>query len=219
MLKINLQEMGEVRIFSEEAIRKMEEALQASLETIQGVMEEHLRAAQAAESSEEMQIDGTPCEVVLATINRQLFVEKRADPKQETLRGYIQEALAKADANLPRYAAFTNLMPKKTWEVKRAGQLNELANHWGGHTSDWVEQMLEFAQQISNGKSWESLCNEADTLDWYRLIWWKNGAMTLMGGSVKNNDTDAPADEGKEKWHAERLIAGAVPLISITKSK
>lgn len=218
MLKITLQEMGDARIFSDEEIRNLEEVFQEAIGRIQGIMEEHVKAAQAAGETEEMQADGEPHEVNIATINRSLFEEKREDQKQEMTRLLILEAFAEADKN-PAYAAFSTVIPKKTWEVKTAGQLDKISQDWGGHTADWREQALEFAQRISNGESWEDICNKADTLDWYRMVWWKNGRMRLVGGSRENSDKDAPADFGAENWHAERRNASAVPLIVIPKKR
>ncbi len=217
MLRINLQEMGEDQTFSAEELGKLERAFLPVLKEFQSILEVHVKSVQAAEqSNEEMQTDGTPCEVDITTVDRQLFENKRDDQKQEKLRLLIVEALTEADKN-PAYRCFSNMIPKKTWESKRAGQLEEIANKWGGHTTDWVEWALEFAQRITNGESWEKLCNEKDTLDWYRVIRWKDGNMKMVGGSLENNDSDAPADVGAEKWHKERLVAGAVPLITIPK--
>ena len=73
-------------------------------------------------------------------------------------------------------------MPKKTWDSKTVEELKQLACKLGDHNANWVEQALEWAQRICNGETWETVCNNADTANWYRLVVWKNGDARLVGG-------------------------------------
>lgn len=39
---------------------------------------------------------------------------------------------------------------------------------------NWVQQAFEWAQRISNGESWEDVCNKEGNIKYERLIIWKN---------------------------------------------
>lgn len=121
-------------------------------------------------------------------IDRNLFSKKRKDERQERTRQRILDAFTEVDANPEKYAKpFKIMIMKKTWKGSKNGrELVEMANTVG-HLTDWVEQALEWAQKIANGKTWERICNEADTNDWYRLVKWKGGYLRLVGGSRRSN--------------------------------
>ena len=118
------------------------------------------------------------------SINQNLFQKKRNDSRQEKTRKIILEAFIEVKNNPKKYAKpFKIMMPKKTWLNKEIKELIELAEKDGNHIADWVEQALEWAQRISNGESWEAICNNPDTAKWYRLVIWKNGKYKIVGGS------------------------------------
>ena len=82
----------------------------------------------------------------------------------------------------------------------------------GDHNADWVEQALEWAQRISNGESWEVICNNADTANWYRMIIWKNGYARLVGGS-RNRSNVFPASDVHNYDYDSYGIIYTVPLV------
>lgn len=123
-------------------------------------------------------------EVNPQTINQSLFKKNRKDERQERTRKLILEAFAEVKSSPEKYGRkFKTMMPKKTWTSKTVAELKQLACEFGNHNADWVEQALEWAQRICNGESWEAVCNNADTANWYRLVVWKNGYARLVGGS------------------------------------
>ena len=133
---------------------------------------------------------GIPFPVNPSGIDRKLFQEEREKSEQEKTRKLILEAFANVDEYPERYGKpFKTLMPKKTWERKDVSDLIELANNLGDHEADWVEQALELAQRISNGESWEDICDTLDTARWFRLVKWKNGDYLRVGGSREFNNS------------------------------
>lgn len=132
-------------------------------------------------------------EVNPQAIDQSLFQKKRKDERQEKTRKLILEAFAEVKSSPEKYGKkFKTMMPKKTWTSKTVAELKQLACELGDHNADWVEQALEWAQRIFNGESWEAVCNNADTANWYRLVVWKNGYARLVGGS-RFSDLDDPA--------------------------
>lgn len=141
----------------------------------------------------------TPAEEKLFEVNplgidRSKFEKSMSDQQQEWTRQIIQEAFAEVDKHPEKYAsAFYTLIPEKKWYgYKTVAELKAYANDLGGQMADWVEQALEWAQRIFNGESWEAICNNADTANWYRIILWKNGYYRLVGGS-RDDYNDNPA--------------------------
>ena len=122
--------------------------------------------------------------VIPNAINRELFEEERFDEQQEWVRMTILDAFAEVDSN-PKYARiFETMWPKKTWNVAMDGnELTRIAKLIGDDMTDWVEQALEWAQRISNGESWESLCNTAEEAECYRMITGQDNNKCLVGAS------------------------------------
>ena len=172
---ITLQVNGRERTFSEEEL------------TV--ILEKHF-SSEAANQANAVEVAERPTEgkwfkVNPLAIDQNLFKEKREDSRQEVTRQLILEAFAEMKKK-PKYAKpFKTMMPKKTWKSKTVGELKKLAGKLGDHNADWVEQALEWAQRITNGETWKSVCNEPDTANWYRLVVWKNGYCRLVGGSRK----------------------------------
>ena len=159
--------------------------------------------------------EGVPFEVNPLGIDRNLFKEVRGDSEQEKTRQLILEAFTKMDEYPTRYGnSFKTLMPEKTLQgLKKVGELIDIAYKLGNHEADWVEQALEWAQRISNGETWEDICNNPDTANWYRLIKWKNGYYRLVGGSRESGD-DGPASGARDDYFGsyDRIIY-TVPLV------
>lgn len=153
-------------------------------------------------------------EVNPQTINQSLFKKNRKDERQERTRKLILEAFAEVKSSPEKYGRkFKTMMPKKTWTSKTVAELKQLACEFGNHNADWVEQALEWAQRICNGESWEAVCNNADTANWYRLVVWKNGYARLVGG-LRNCDYGNPAsDVDVYDCNSFDRIFSTVPLV------
>ena len=144
-----------------------------------------------------LQVDGVemtfpkeevPFEVNPIAIKRSCFQMKRKDSKQEAMRQIILEAIGEVQKNPARYGkTFWTLLPEKTWVTKTVSEFIKLAKERGDHLANWVEQALEWAQRIQNGETWKAICNEPDTVKWYRLVMWKYGYCRLVGGSLYLN--------------------------------
>ena len=147
-------------------------------------------------------------------INPSDFQEARKDHAQEKMRQIILEALDEKKKNPWKYGkTFWTLRPKKTWNWKTVDELVELAYAKGDHNADWVEWALELAQRITNGETWEDLCNKPDTADWYRLVQWKEGYYRLVGGSPWNFDYSPASNVDDCNYDTSSKINGTVPLV------
>ena len=169
--------------------------------------------------SETLQVCGRPeegkwFEVNPEAINQELFQEKRYDRKQEWTRHLILEAFTEMKNNPGKYGRpFKTMMPAKAWDSKTVAELKELASSFGDHNADWVEQALEWAQRIHNGESWEDVCSEPDTANWYRLVVWKDGYARLIGGSDMHNDDSPASDVGHSDYYSNNRVDCTVPLV------
>jgi len=163
--------------------------------------------------------EGKWFEVNPQSINQNLFQKRREDWRQERTRQIIQEAFAEADKQPKKYdSPFCTLIPKKNWnDYKTVEELKEYAKNLGGLMADWVEQALEWAQRISNGESWETICNNSDTAKWYRMIVWQNGDARLVGGS-RNRDHDFPTSGVYDyDYYSYNRLFNTVPLVVLKK--
>ena len=176
-MKVTLQVNGREMTFSEKELR--------------AILEEHFSSETKQVTTAKVAQKPTEdewFEVKPQAIDQKLFRKKRENKKQENTRKLILEAFVEMKANPEKYGKnFKTMMPKKTWLSKTVAELKEMACKLGDHNADWVEQALEWAQRIANGESWETICNDKDTANWYRLVVWKNGYTRLIGGSVYSN--------------------------------
>jgi len=156
-------------------------------------------------------------EVNPSAIDQNLFKEKRSDSRQEETRQLILEAFEELKKHPERNEAFKTLIPEKTWECKTIGELKKMATQLGDHIADWVEQSLEWAQRIANGESWEAICNEEDTANWYRLVVWKNGYTRLVGGSRLDNTLVPASGVYNYDYVVNGYISNTVPLVVLKK--
>lgn len=148
------------------------------------------------------------------SINQNLFQKKRNDSRQEKTRKIILEAFIEVKNNPKKYAKpFKIMMPKKTWLNKEIKELIELAEKDGNHIADWVEQALEWAQRISNGESWEAICNNPDTAKWYRLVIWKNGKYKIVGGSSERHSNHSASDIDTNVLYSVDRLDSIIPSI------
>lgn len=159
-----------------------------------------------------------PFEVNYKGIDQSLFEKARSDREQEKTRQIILEAFAEVDKYPEKYASpFDTLMPKKT-KINNIKEMKMDAYHLGGHVADWVEQALEWAQRISNGESWEFLCNYTDSASWFRVISWKDDLYRLVGGSSRvASYNPASAVKDYPRYISCDAPMSAVPLVAIRK--
>ena len=179
--------------------------------TEEQITKEECHASDLAQTPSE----GKLFEVNPLEIDRSKFEKPMSNRKQEWTRQIIQKAFAEVDKHPEKYAsAFYTLMPEKKWNgLKTVAELNAYANDLDGQMADWVEQALEWAQRLFNGESWETICNNADTAYWYRVILWKNGCYWLVGGSRNININYPASDVGNRGYYSNDRIIGAVPLV------
>ena len=152
-------------------------------------------------------------EVNPQTIDRKLFQKKREDEEQEKTRLLILDAFTEMRNNPQKYGrTFETLIPERLWsKSKNIYDLRNLANIIGDHNANWVEQALEWAQRISNGETWEVLCNEPDTANWFRVVEWKNGHARFVGGS--RADKNPASSISHYDIIFASMAVNAVPLI------
>ena len=163
--------------------------------------------------------EGKLFEVNPLGIDRSKFENPMSNRQQEWTRKIIQEAFAEVDKHPEKYAsAFYTLIPEKKWNgCKTVAELKAYANDLGGQMADWVEQALEWAQRLFNGESWEAICNNADTANWYRMIVWKNGYARLVGGSRDNGDDGPASGVSVYDYDSNGWILCTVPLVVLKK--
>ena len=183
MKKITLQVNGREMTFSEQELSSILEEYFSSKTTQKATT---AKVAQKPTQDEWFEVNPL-------SINQKLFENEREDATQEKTRKLIHEAFVEMQNEPEKYGKkFFTMMPKKTWRHKTFVELEEMSSKLGDHNANWVEQALEWAQRIANGESWEAICNDNDTANWYRLVVWKSGYARHVGGSVCNNH-DLPA--------------------------
>lgn len=153
-------------------------------------------------------------EIKPLTIDQELFKKKRDNSKQEETRKLILEAFDEMKKNPEKYGKnFKTIIPNKTWTKSRTmPPLYKIVSRFGDHMADWVEQGLEWAQRIANGESWEDICNNRDTVAWYRIIKWKNESYAQIGGGG-NTCVNHPATTISQIFNVIPSFDEAVPLI------
>lgn len=165
-MKVTLKVFGRERTFSENELV--------------AILESHFSNATKPKSKNKKNVNR--CTVDLKSINRNLFVTPRKDKNQEKVRKLIQEAFSEADSNPEKYnQPFETSVPDMDIICYTQSKLIVLAYDSGDHMADWVEQALVWAQKISDGQSWESICNYPDTSKNRRMIIWKNGNYAIVG--------------------------------------
>ena len=94
------------------------------------------------------------------TISRDIFMNERVDEQQEFIRKTILIAFSHMDYSIELLKPFKAMLPKKTWNMKTVIELEAVANMIGNGIAECDHQALIWAQRISNGETWESVCNE-----------------------------------------------------------
>ena len=127
-------------------------------------------------------IEGKWFQVNPKAINRALFKNKRIDEEQERVRKLILEAFSEVDKNSKYSEPFETMIPVRPKSFNFEKEVKEFAKQIGDSQTNWIEQALEWAQRISNGETWESLCNQPDYNKWFRLIIGKEDKSWFIGG-------------------------------------
>lgn len=210
MRTITLQVSGREMTFSEEELVAI---LEKHFGTEVTKQEEKDAQKRAETEMAQTPTEGKWFEIKPAEIDQRLFSEKKSDQRQERTRQLILEAFAEMKNNSKYARTFKTLMPEKIWNVKSVNELRAIACNLGDHMADWVEQALEWAQRIANGKTWKEVCNDPDTANWYRLIEWKNGYARVVGGSRKNFNNDAASDVDGYDCNPNNRLFSTVPLV------
>lgn len=231
---ITLLENGREMILSEEAITVIlkehfsDRGIILSEEAITAILKEHFddeTSKTEEETTKGVQTEnketkptktiakGKYFDVIPSSIDRSLFQEKRENKQQEWTRQFILEAFDKVYSYPKKYAKPFKLMipelmiPEKIWVRTDLQELLGLDRKLGDHIADWVELALVWAQRISNGDTWEDLCNnnKLDTRICSRLFKWMDGFYRLVAGT-----------EGTEIYYKEnldcRFLDNTIPL-------
>jgi len=158
-------------------------------------------------------IEGKWFEVNPTTINKKICKRRRNDFKQELTRQLILEAFEEIERNPDKYAnPFKTMIPEKNWTEISGEKAQIIANQLEGYVADWVEQALEWAQRIDNGESWKTICNEADKSKYCRILFWKNGFIRIVGGSISNGYS--ASDVCEYDFDLNNEFVNVVPLIA-----
>lgn len=208
-MKITLEVHGQEKTFSEEEI----------ISILEKYFSEEATESITSEEAAQVPIEGEWFKVNPLKLDRSKFENPMKDQKQEKTRQDILEAFAELDKHIAKYAfPFYIMIPKKNWQGDiYAEEIKAYANDLGGVLADWVEQALKWAQMICNGVSWETICNNADTANWYRMIRWKDGFYRLVGGSRKEA-SDIPASDVRDfGFSSDRMLYSTVPLVRFNK--
>ena len=160
------------------------------------------------------------CFVVnLNDIDQNLFKKERKDSEQECIRQIILEAFLEVKSNPEKYEkTFMTMIPKKIWLEKTVEEMEEFTRSMGGHIADWVEQSLEWAQRIANGETWEAICNNPDTAEWYRLVRWQNDKYRMIGGSSKLHHCNSSSFVLNIDFCSDIKIKNTVPSIVLSSN-
>lgn len=204
-MKVTLQVNGREMTFSEEELITIVEKHLLTETTKKATMKEVAR-----KPTEDKYFEVKPL-----SIDQNLFARKRNNIMQNEMRQLILEAFEEMEKHPKKYGKnFKTMMPKKTWGKRSVKQLKEIASKMGDHNADWVEQALEWAQRISNGESWKSICNTADTANWYRMVVWKDGVNIFKAGGSTNSDFDFPASNVSYNYYCDDYVSDdLVPLV------
>ena len=163
--------------------------------------------------------EGVLFEVNTQEIDQNLFEGEKTDKEQEKVRLLILRAFAEIKRYPEKYdSQFYTLIPVKYWEgCKSVSELKRYAINFGGVMADWVQQAMEMAQRISNGETWENVCNNADISSCYRAIIGESGGVQLVGGSLSFAYSIPASDIGGEEYCFNAIFDETVPLVVIKK--
>lgn len=215
MKEITLQVNGREMTFSEEELVAIleehfgDKTSKTEAQTTKGVQTEDKKTKPT-----KTQAKGKYFDVIPSSIDVSLFKKNRNDEHQEWVRQIIRLAFSEVKKHPEKYAKpFKVMIPEKMWITKTVKELKELAKKLGDHIANWVEWALSLAQRISNGETWEAVCNDPDTEKWYRLIVWKNDLYRRIGGSVNRHNKYSASKVLINDYDDDDTVDDAVPVI------
>ena len=194
-----------------------------SEEQLVAILEEHFerKSMEAAfiDTVTEVPSEGSWFIVKPKSIDQRLFEGKREDARQENVRSQILKAFEEMRRHPEMAEPFKTLYPARPWTKHKGKTLKELHNMAkliGEDEANETQQALEWAQRISNGETWEEVCNTPDKAHSYRVIQTKYpGMYAIIGGS-----TDAEPKTKVEVSHVLQetfmyyeKVGCAVPLV------
>ncbi len=199
--------------------------MEFSQEEIEEILKQHFPEFLPEEFEEaEKPTEGKCFRVDVSTINQYLylFLKERNNSCQERCRKIILEAIK---AEKQRDKVFYLLIPKKKWVYGDKVYISveeaiNFARKMSGHIGSWVEEVLGWAQRIINERgtdeAWENVCNNLDTLEWYRLIIWKSGCPRRIGGSRKRKCCESYNSASvvfSDDYSLDDTLDNAVPVV------
>lgn len=139
--------------------------------------------------------EGVGYVVMPLEIDEELFEEERLDAKQEETRQAILRAFKVLNRDPKKYGKnFMSIVPYynfcKIGEVTY--ELWENNNHTSGVIDLGFNQVIEWAQRIANGETWEDMCNKKDRMNAYRVLFKddEHGEKILVGGCSLDDELD-----------------------------
>ena len=214
-MKITLQVNGREMTFSEEElIAILEEHFGDKTSKTEAQATKAVQTENKETKPTKTQTKGKYFNVIPSSIDVSLFKKNRNDGHQEWVRQLIQVAFVEVNKHPEKYVKpFKVMIPEKMWITKTVKELKELAKKLGDHIANWVEWALVLAQRISNGETWEAVCDDPDTEKWYRLIDWENGLYRRVGGSVNCRNKCSASKVIIDDYDDDDTVDDAVPVV------
>lgn len=132
-----------------------------TLDKLSAILEEYREMKGTTYGLREKIMIGRWFRVTPAAINQKLFQKKREDYYQEEFRQRILKVFEDFKEYPERLRPFKTIVPAGEGALTATG-LIAIADKYDGRVAYWYEQELEWAQRISNGESWEEVCNELE---------------------------------------------------------
>lgn len=127
--------------------------------------------------------------VIPLGIDEELFEEERVDAKQEETRQAILRAFKLLNSDPKKYGKnFMSIVPL-CYLCKIDEVTHELID---GVIGLEFNQVIEWAQRIANGETWEDMCNKKDRMNAYRVLFKddEHGEKILVGGCSLDDELD-----------------------------
>ena len=123
-------------------------------------------------------------EVNPLAIDRRLFNEERTDKEQERVRLEILDAFERLKRYPGEGQPFKTLVPSKPYSANTRKGLQRIACQLGEYVAEYNEKVLEWAQRLANGETWEDVCNKPDPRGIHVIF--SNGVSVVAGLSRKS---------------------------------
>ena len=147
-------------------------------------------------------------------IDRSFFGSSRRKKLHEVIRLLICQAFDELDKYPEKYSQdFVTIIPKKTWNVKTVSELQIYARENKCFIANWVYQVLEWAQRIQNGETWDDVCVYADYLDCRRIVLWNNGFYRKVGDTLTSKTANPATHIDTQDLYSLNIVSDEVPLL------